>query len=277
MSEVGVSAIEPARLELPPGKSLGAWVVPNVEWFPLERTVPGGAGVPFDMSAWSIREYGNRRGFWRLVKVFDETQVTPTVALNSDVCRHHPEIISAGVERSWEWMGHGITNTDFSVGLSEEEEWDLIDGSLVAIGAATGVRPRGWLTPHFAQNAWTPRLLKRAGIAYVTDWMIDDRPLWLKGEGFALSVLPYNLEINDKHCYEALRMTTKEYLAHCLATFDALYEESEEEPRTLAIAVHTYLSGYPARASVLQEVLAYVSAKPGVFMGTASDIVGCVH
>jgi len=40
------------------------------------------------------------------MQVLDRHGMRATVALNSDLCAYHPEIIEAGRKRGWEWMGH---------------------------------------------------------------------------------------------------------------------------------------------------------------------------
>ena len=82
------------RLEWPEGARLALWVVPNIEFFSLE-TRPGGLGpgkIP-DIPTWAIRDYGNRVGVFRLMEVLDRYRIRATVALNSNICLHHPEII----------------------------------------------------------------------------------------------------------------------------------------------------------------------------------------
>ncbi len=66
-------------LKLPGGARMAIWVIVNVEeWDPkdtMPRTVltppAGGAPTP-DIPNWCWHEYGNRVGFWRMLKVFDE-------------------------------------------------------------------------------------------------------------------------------------------------------------------------------------------------------------
>src|SRR5215467_8357503 len=87
------------RLTWPDGAHVALWVIPNIEFFSLMEKVPAGSGGPGtpvpDIPSWSARDYGIRA----------------TVALNSDLCDHHPEIIAEGRKRGWEWMGHCESNT----------------------------------------------------------------------------------------------------------------------------------------------------------------------
>src|SRR5262249_22697866 len=83
--------------ESPDDARVARWVVPNIELCSLE-TRPGGLGpgkIP-DIPIWAMRDYGNRVGVFRLMEVLDRYGVRATVALNSDICVHHPEIIEEG-------------------------------------------------------------------------------------------------------------------------------------------------------------------------------------
>ena len=88
-------------LRWPNASRVALWIIPNIEWFPLDRPVPRGRGdtVP-DVPAWSQREYGNRVGVFRLMDVFDRVGARATVALNAAVCDHYPAIIEAGDRKS---------------------------------------------------------------------------------------------------------------------------------------------------------------------------------
>src|ERR1700730_11314708 len=80
---------EPAPLQLPNGARLAVWVIVNVEEWdaaqPRPRTVltppAGGSPMP-DVPNWAWHEYGNRVGFWRFIKVFDEFAIPGVIAIN---------------------------------------------------------------------------------------------------------------------------------------------------------------------------------------------------
>ena len=78
-----------APLTLPDGARMAVWTVVNVEEWdatqPMPRTVltppAGGSPMP-DIPNWCWHEYGNRVGFWRLIEVFDEFDVTGSMNIN---------------------------------------------------------------------------------------------------------------------------------------------------------------------------------------------------
>ena len=88
-----------------------------------------------DVLNYSWRDYGVRVGIWRLIDVMEKHGFKGTVALNSDVCRHYPRIIEAGNTLGWEWMGHGISNSELLNEQSEKEERELIREVMRTIAA----------------------------------------------------------------------------------------------------------------------------------------------
>ena len=83
---------ERAPLQLPNGARMAVWVIVNVEEWdatqPMPRTVltppAGGSPMP-DVPNWAWHEYGNRVGFWRFIKVFDEFKIPGVIAINGGV------------------------------------------------------------------------------------------------------------------------------------------------------------------------------------------------
>ena len=82
-----------ARPRWPGGAKVALFVVPALEWFPLDMpsepfAVPGGMRTPYpDLRHYSLRDYGNRVGFYRYLKLFDALGVRTTnhVAAGIDI------------------------------------------------------------------------------------------------------------------------------------------------------------------------------------------------
>jgi allantoinase len=267
------AAPDAPALAWPNGARVAVWIIPNIEWFPLGQPVPRGrAGAVPDVPAWSVREYGNRVGVWRLMDVLDRAGARATVALNSEVCDVYPAIIEAGQKRGWEWMGHGVTNAQLLSGLDEEDERTVITRTMQRIGSTTGSRPKGWLGPGLQETFLTLAILAEAGVEYVADWVVDDRPFPLRAGARTLVGLPYSLEVNDIPCYERWNLTPEEYGNLICRTFDVLYREGEQTATVMAIPLHPYLSGYPARSAALHDALQYIKARDQVWWATGSEI-----
>src|SRR5258708_3595171 len=113
---IAYSAItERPALKLPGGARMAIWVIVNVEeWDPkdtMPRTVltppAGGAPTP-DIPNWCWHEYGNRVGFWRMLKLFDEFAIPGVMAINGCAIEAYPTIVMAALDRQWEFIGHGF-------------------------------------------------------------------------------------------------------------------------------------------------------------------------
>lgn len=261
-------------LRWPGGAHVALWIIPNIEFFSL---IDGNYGTrkvtPPDVPQWAARDFGNRVGIFRLMKVMDKHGIRGTVALNSDICRYHPEIIEEGMARKWEWMGHCETNTTRLNAVSPEEERGLIQRTVETIAAATGTPPRGWLGAG-VQETWNSLdYLAAAGIDYVCDWINDEQPyaMTLENGGRMIS-MPYSNDINDKPAYDTMHMSSGEFGAMIIRQFDVLYRDGEESGRVMAIALHPYLSGHPHRIDHLDAALAHICAHDRVWLATGSEI-----
>ena len=265
------------RLEWPDGERVALWVIPNIEFFSLEESIPAGSGgtgtKPPDVPLWATRDYGNRVGVFRLMEVLDRYGIRGTVALNSSVCAQHPVIIEEGQARKWEWMGHNETNTRRLNEVSPEEESRIIHDSFATIEQATGTRPAGWLGSGLQETWGTLDLLAAEGCEYVCDWTNDDQPYIMTLEsGRHLVSVPYSYEINDKPAFERQLRTAAEFEEMIRRQFDVLYREGADSGRVMAIALHPYLSGLPHRIGALDVALAYICRHEGVWRATGSEI-----
>jgi allantoinase len=252
----------------PNGARIAVWIVPNLEWYPLDKVI-GPNKLP-DIKSWAIREYGERVGVWRIMEALDSVGARATVALNAYVCDIYPRVIEAGRERGWEWMGHGLTNSDSKIGQTEEEERAQISQTIDRIHEATGVRPRGWLGPD--ENHRTPSLLQDAGLTYSGDWVVDDRPYPIKTDNGWMLGVPYSMIHNDSRNYERWIFSPNEYCEQLCRAFDVLYAEGERSGTVMAIPLHTHLSGFPARSVALKQLLQYIHQHNDVWWATGSEI-----
>src|SRR5215831_8311575 len=265
------------RLSWPNGAQVALWIIPNIEFFSLAEKVPagsGGSGAPVpDVPTWSVRDYGNRVGVFRLMEVLDRYEIRATVALNSDLCAHHPVIIEEGQRRKWEWMGHNETNTRRLNELKSGEEPGVIARTLDTIACATGARPVGCLGSGLQETWATLDLLAAEGCEYVADWVNDDQPYMMDLEGGRRLVsVPYSHEINDKPVFERAHRTADEFKEMICRQFDVLYREGAQSGRVVAIAIHPYLTGVPHRIGAFDAALEYICRHQGVWLATGKEI-----
>lgn len=268
-----------ARLELPGGARLALWVVTNIEFFALDKPMPGDSNErpkPTDHTPmvrhWAQRDYGNRVGVFRLMELLTAHGIRSTVALNSAVCDHHPQLVEDCVQLGWEFMGHNRTNTERLTEVPLQEERALIHESLERIGRATGRRPVGWLGSGLQETWNTLDHLAAEGCVYVADWVNDDQPYFIDAGGRRLVSVPYSYELNDLAAIVRSKSTPGEFERMIRDQFDVLWREGARSGRVMAICLHPFIMGQPHRIGALERALAYIDRFDGVWKATGEEI-----
>jgi peptidoglycan/xylan/chitin deacetylase (PgdA/CDA1 family) len=180
--------------------------------------------------------------------------------------------------RDWELMSHGLFNTRYLFGMSEQDERELIEDTIETLRRHTGKQLKGMFGPHASITPNTMELMAEAGLIYSADWYCDDQPFPLITRSRRLVCVPYTWELND-----GLLMTegygkgmgtfeAEEFLQMCVDQFDTLYEEGAESGRVMCIALHTSIFGQPYRVRYLDKALEYILGHPGVWAATADEI-----
>jgi peptidoglycan/xylan/chitin deacetylase (PgdA/CDA1 family) len=275
---IAYSAIDqrPA-LRLPDGARLALWVIVNVEEWdanqPMPRTVltpPAGGSPSPDIPNWAWHEYGNRVGFWRLLKVFDECKLPAALAINGSAIPAYPAIVEAALERGWEFVGHGFTQRNMQKVDNERED---IRRTTEVILKATGKRPRGWLGPGLTETWETPDILAEEGYDYLCDWVLDDQPVWLKTRTRPIVGVPYTQECNDVAMMLIQHHKASEYYDRAIDQFEQIYEDAAGSARVMAIVVHPYIMGAPHRTKYFRRIFETIRSRPDVAFMTGEWIL----
>jgi len=271
------SIVEREPLEPPAGGRMIFWPVLALEVWDIGRTMPrmvltppqGQPLVP-DAPNWSWHEYGMRVGVWRLMKLFDDLGIRPCVTVNARVCEDYPAVAAACLERGWELNAHSYDQVPMH---KLDDQRATIEHSLDVIERFAGKRPRGWFGPGLTETDETLDLLAAAGVEYIGDWVLDDQPVWVKTLHHPLVALPYNYEIHDI-AQQLIQFHESEiFYKRACDYFDCLHEESTEDVRVMALAVHPYISGSPHRIKYVRRALEHVVSKPDVVAWDGEQIL----
>lgn len=265
-------------LGLPDGKRVALTVYVNVQHFPCDKPevvhalVPATANFQPDVLNQTWRDYGMRVGIWRLFEILGRRGVRASALLNRDVCREYPQAVEEGNRLGWEWLAMSHHGGSYLAGLGEAEETAAVKEVLDDIARFTGKRPRGWLTPCFAESMQTPDVLAAAGIDYLCDYTCDDQPIPLKVKAGRLTALPYSTEINDIASFLGMGVSGADFGTMIRDQFDVLYREGATNARVMPICLHTFLMGQAFRAKHLDEALGYIMSHKDVWATTAGEL-----
>ena len=253
-------------------------LVVNVEHWQFESSMPrtiitpphGKETVP-DVPNFSWADYGMRAGLPRILRAIQERGLPASTSINAGVITAYPQAAHAMREMGLEFVGHGVHQKSLNHNQGESEE-ALIAKSLEMITTYTGQRPRGWLSPGLRETFETPELLKKQGVEYVFDWVVDDVPHWMQTKEGPLLALPYNLEINDSIVYAIERHSSDEMYERLVRTLALFEEESTRRPRVLGIGLHPHLIGVPHRFGSFQKMLDLLMKSSNVCFVTGGQI-----
>jgi len=262
----------------PGNNTLAVWFAPNVEVWQYDSAfgvgiTPNPTNYVPDVFNYAWRQYGLGVGLWRIPDVSDAAGVRGTVAFTwavREVCR---TAIGGLKVRSWEFMGHGATNSNTLAGLPADQERETIRAVLKTIEQATGKRPRGWLGPGLVETHNTLDILAEEGVQYCGDWNNDDQPYAMKVKSGKMFSIPYCNEINDIPLYIRKGYTGEQYLRSVIDQFDALHADSSKQPRVMGVPLHPMISGQPLRIKYLERAIAHMKERQGVWFATGSEII----
>jgi peptidoglycan/xylan/chitin deacetylase (PgdA/CDA1 family) len=265
----------------PDGARIALWVVPALEWFPLNM-----AGQPFkppgamqtaypDLRHYTLRDYGNRVGIFRIMQALGRHAIPATVAVNAAVALRYPSLIERCKALGWEFIANGLDMDHLHHGgLDPAEEQRWIEQSLEILRRATAAPVRGWLSPAKSESFQTLDLLGQAGIDYVCDWVNDDMPYAMRTAAGPLVAMPHPIDIDDYTILVNNHHTEDDFRDQLIDHFDVLYRESAHEGgRVMAISLHPWVIGQPYRIRALEEALAHIMRHKGVWPATGSQIL----
>jgi allantoinase len=224
-----------------------------------------------NLSVESVYEYGARAGFWRILRLFRERDLTLTVYAVGMALERHPEAGRAMVEAGFEVASHGWRWIDYQH-VAEDEERAHLKLAIAAIERVTGRRPVGWYTGR--TSARTRRLVvEEGGFLYDSDSYADDLPYWLEVGGRPHLVIPYTLDNNDmKFALSNGFNRGEDFFEYLRDAFDVLYEEGAHQPKMMSVGLHCRLVGRPGRAAALTRFLDYARSHDHVWITTRAEI-----
>ena len=264
----------------PHGARIAFSVVTHVQHFPLDMPAkpfkaPGALMMPYpDFRYYTNRDYGNRVGIFRILKLLQEKNLHTSFAVNAIVADRYPALIKAIVADGHEIVAHGYDmGKVHHSGLTAEDEAVLITGSLEALRKVSGQAVRGWLSPGRAQSFNTPDLLAAQGVDYCFDWANDDLPYEMRTNNGLLLAMPLAYETDDRVAADEYFHSEPEWVQQIKDRFDVLYRESATQGgRVMSLPLHSWVSGMPYRVEYLREALDYILSHKGVWTASSQQI-----
>jgi putative urate catabolism protein len=219
----------------------------------------------------SMYEYGSRRGFWRLHKLFQEKKIPVTIFGVAMALERNPEVCEAIKNGDYEVACHGWRWIDYQNVKKSVEKKDM-KLAIKTLKKIFGERPLGWYTGRCSPNT-RDLVFEDGGFLYDSDSYSDDLPYWEYKKNKKQLIIPYTLDNND------MRFATNQgfnsgdqFYTYLKDSFDALYEEGKTAPKMMSVGLHCRLIGRPGRFQSLKKFIDYVLKFDDVWICKRIDI-----
>ena len=224
-----------------------------------------------NMNMESIYEYGSRRGFWRIYKVFVERKLPLTIFGVGLALKKNNEVCSAMKEAKFEIASHGYRWIDYQH-VSEDIQKDHIIKSYEVIKEIFGTYPKGWYTGRISPIT-RKLVIENTDIIYDSDSYSDDLPYWENISNKKHLVIPYTLDNNDMRfaTYQGFN-NGNQFFQYLKDSFDCLYNEGKKFPKMMSIGLHCRLIGRPGRMKSLLNFLDYIQKFDDIWICRRDEI-----
>lgn len=258
------------NVKWPGGARVALWVTVALQWFPLDMKgqpfkPPGALQTAYpDLRHYTLRDYGNRVGIFRIMKALERHGIRASAAVNAAVAVRYPALLKEILSKNWEIVAHGLDMDHLHYeGMADE-------AALIRKTLSHLPKVRGWLSPAKSESQRTLDLLAEAGIEYVCDWVNDDMPYRMKN----LYSMPHSSDIDDYAILVNNHHDEDEFRDQLIDQFDLLHEESQTHGgRIMCISLHPWVIGQPYRIGALENALAHIMRHPGVWPATGAEIL----
>ena len=219
----------------------------------------------------SLYEYGSRRGFWRIHKLFQEKKIPITIFGVGMALEKNPEICKAIKNSDYEVASHGWRWIDYQ-NIKKSEEKKHMKLAIQAHKKIFGERPQGWYTGRCSPNT-RDLVFEDGGFLYDSDSYSDDLPYWEVRNKKKQLIIPYTLDNNDMRFATNQGFNTGDhFFTYLKDSFDALYEEGKTNPKMMSVGLHSRLIGKPGRIQSLKKFLDYILKYEDVWICKRIDI-----
>lgn len=273
----------PPQFEWPDGSRLAVSVVVSIEEGAERNPMDGDAvieplaewGFPMppgerDLTVESEYEYGSRVGVWRVLELFDQYAIRPTVFGCALALERNPHIASAIRDRHYDVVAHGYRWVSHQ-GLTEQQERDSVRQTLGSLAETTGADVIGWHN-RSPLPPTTRAVLAEEGLLFDCHSLSDDLPYYADVDGRPFLVVPYAPDTNDIRFWRNGMFLASDFATYCTDTLRGFVNQSARFPRMMSVGVHPRIIGRPGRLSGLEAFLDRLASTPGVWIAGRSDI-----
>lgn len=216
------------------------------------------------------RDFGPRRGIWRLLDVFAAAGVTVSFYVPGAYAERHPDVVRAIAGEGHEIGLHGWMHEP-PAAIDRETFREVTARARDLLAALSGADIVGYRSPSWDMTDDAFDVIRELGVRYDSSMMGDDRPYAVNG----MTEIPVSWTLDDAPFFRYVGGAHPGHPPRRPADMAAFWcDEISAAARwgTLAVlTVHDWMTGRPAPAAALETVLAHAK-REGVWIAPAREI-----
>ena len=219
------------------------------------------------------RRFGPRVGVDRILRMMDRLKMRASFYIPGWTVEHHPAPSKRIRDAGHEIGAHGNMHEAVSF-LDAEQEEKIMRDQLAILKDGLGVVPKGYRSPSWDVNTWTPGILKRHGFLYDTSLMGNDIPYEIDSEEGPLIELPIQWLLDDaplfRHVYGATNAIADP--GRVLQMWSKEFAGMHAENGAFILTCHPFVSGRASRIQLMEDLVAFMRKFRGVWFTTCEEI-----
>lgn len=225
----------------------------------------------FDPNADSYGRYNASHGIPRLVAILERHGIPATLMTSGRVAEACPETLRGYAEAGHDIVAHGMAQDLVFPTLSPRAAHASIHRSTALIEAATGRRPRGWISPRVTSGVEVQRALAAEGYLWHGDALDADLPYLQRFGRDEILAIPMSVEFNDLPHAMRFGRTPEQFVGMFRAALAGI-KAQPAETIVLDIFAHGHCFGRPAAAWAIDEIARICAADPSLWLTTRTAI-----
>ncbi len=225
------------------------------------------------------RRYGIRRGLPLIVEMLKATGVPAAFYFPAYMARQWAAVVRSLSQSGYEIGGHGYLHEPVG-NLQRHQEEEIIGESLDVLRSLSEKPIRGYRTPSWQFNLWTPELLTRAGVIYDSSLMGDIAPYALAVDSRThLIEIPIHWYWDDVEYWGHTQVTRGHVIvppSGVLQVWKAELDGVVEAGGSFVLTLHPHVSGRPGLLTAVRQFVDYAKTIEGLWFTTPGEIADYV-
>ncbi len=272
-----VGAVRAGRRLTPKSWPNGARVAVNIGFDVDNELLARSNPLPAPLSQ---GEYGAVEALPRLLRILDKHQIPASFYIPAVSAMLHPEMVPAIMKSGRHEIGvHGWIHENLPALKDAALEERLLTQSIAYLTKVTGKRPVGFRAPSWAFSPHTLGLIRKAGFLYDSSLMAMDEPYEIVADGqpTGLIELPIEWILDDFPYFSGNASGSLPAPELVFQIYKQEFDVAYEERTLVMLTTHPHVVGHRSRAAQLDQLIAYMKSKPGVWFATAEQIARAVQ